>query len=97
LVATLIEWQSKPVLVAQANGDQVDVAKKLASEATIVEPVQLGDFGIWIEGAPHVVRLGRDARLAGNVLVWLEGRTTLRLEGDLDKDQMLELARDITR
>jgi hypothetical protein len=97
LVATLIEWQSKPVLVAQLSGNKVDVAKKLASEQTIVEPVQLGDFGIWIEGAPHIVRLGRDARLAGNVLVWLEGRTTFRLEGDLDKGQMLELARDITR
>jgi hypothetical protein len=35
-------------------------------------------------------------RLAGDVLLWLVGDTTYRLEGDLDKGQMLELARQIT-
>jgi hypothetical protein len=37
------------------------------------------------------------SRLAGNVLLWVEGDRTFRLEGDLTKGQMLQLARDITR
>ena len=97
LIATLLRHDSKPVLYAELSGDQVSVVKKIAGdERTVVEPVQLGDFGLWIKGAPHVVRRGRAPRLAGNVLIWLEGNRTFRLEGDLDRRRMLELARDIT-
>jgi hypothetical protein len=35
-------------------------------------------------------------RLAGNTLVWLDRGITYRLEGQLDKSQMLALARKIT-
>ena len=37
-----------------------------------------------------------ETRLAGNVLLWLDKGITYRLEGDLDKSQMLALARQIT-
>jgi hypothetical protein len=64
----------------------------------------VGDFALWIEGGEHVLRWNfhnreREipTRLAGNVLLWLSGNTTYRLEGDLDKPQMRELALDITR
>jgi hypothetical protein len=38
-----------------------------------------------------------ETRLAGNVLLWLSADTTYRLEGALDKGQMLALAHQITR
>jgi hypothetical protein len=105
LIATLLDYRGKPVLLAEMRGDQVSVAKKFASPDTRVEPVQLGEFGLWIEGGQHVLRWhfgdGEEkrieTRLAGNVLLWLRGERTFRLEGDLDRSQMLQLAREITR
>jgi hypothetical protein len=104
LIATILEHRGKPVLLAEMRNDQVSVAKKFASPATNVEPALVGEFGLWIEGGEHVLtwvfggeeqRIER--RLAGNVLIWLVGNRTFRLEGDLDKSQMLDLAREITR
>jgi hypothetical protein len=99
LRAALLRVDGKPVLLAEMNGEQVSIAKKYASEATHAEGVPLGEFGLWLEGGPHVLRWNFNAvqtRLAGNVLIWLVGDTTYRLEGDLEKGQMLELARKIT-
>jgi hypothetical protein len=104
LIATLLDYRGEPVLLAEMRDDQVNVAKKFASPATTIEPAQVGEFGLWIEGGRHVLRWhfgGQqrriERRLAGNVLLWLSGNLTFRLEGDLDKGQMLELAREITR
>ena len=105
VIATLFEFDSKPILLAQLEFDQVGIAKKLAGPETKVEPAQIGEFGLWIEGERHVLMWEFEAgnvrsvetRLAGNVLIWLQNDRTYRLEGDLDKGQMLELARDITR
>ena len=38
-----------------------------------------------------------ERRFAGNVLIWTEGGRTFRLEGGLNKGQMLELGQQITR
>jgi hypothetical protein len=38
-----------------------------------------------------------ETRLAGTVLLWLSQDTTYRLEGELDKGRMLQLAHQITR
>ena len=105
LIATLLHYRGKPILLAELRGEQVSIVKKLAGGRTQVEPAQIGEFGVWLEGGKHVltwqfgVREPRqiETRLAGNVLIWLQGDTTYRLEGELDKSQMLELARDITR
>jgi hypothetical protein len=104
LIATLLHYRGEPVLLAEMRDDQVGVAKKFATPETTVEPVQLGEFGLWITGGEHVLRWhfgGEEKqverRLAGNVLIWLRGNRTFRLEGDLNKGQMLELAREITR
>jgi hypothetical protein len=100
LAAALVRYRGARVLVAELQGDEMGVYKKFANSATIVEPVQLGEFGLWIHGGPHVLmwRYGNaPTRLAGNVLLWLRGETTYRLEGKLDKRQMLALARQITR
>jgi len=105
LLATLLEYRSKPVLLAEFQGDQLGITKKLAGPGTTVEPAPIGSFGIWIAGGKHVLywetspgQISRiEPRLAGNVLIWTEGGRTFRLEGALREEQMLELARDITR
>jgi hypothetical protein len=93
------------VLLTEIQGSrQLDLAKKFSSPATNVDAVTVnGAFGLWIQGAPHVVtfedRSGRiqqfTTRLAGNVLVWTRGDLTLRLEGELTRARALELARSI--
>ena len=105
LIATLVEYRGKPVLLAELQGDQMGVSKKLLGSGTRVEGVPIGSFGLWLEGGKHVLiwspRSGEVARmerrLAGNVLIWAEGDRTFRLEGGLNKGQMLELGRQITR
>jgi len=105
LDAALVRYRGERVLVAEVVGDQMAFFKKVTGPTTHVDEVPLGEFGLWITGAPHVlmwqfqagdVRVGR-TRLAGSVLVWLSNGVTYRLEGDLDKSQMLKLARQITR
>jgi hypothetical protein len=100
LIATLLRVDGKPLLLAELRGDQMGLFKKFVSPATTVEPVEVGDFGLWIHGGPHVLVWDdhrAETRLAGNVLVWLSQGTTYRLEAQLDKSRMLALARQITR
>jgi hypothetical protein len=105
LIATVFRAKSKPVLLVEFRGDQTGIAKKTAGSETKVSPVEIGDFGLWLEGGKHVLMWNYgtgatrqiDTRLAGNVLLWLVGDRTYRLEGDLSREQMLDLARDITR
>jgi hypothetical protein len=78
----------------------VGIMKKVATSETRIDFVQLGDFGLWLEGGRHVLywQFGQiEARKAGNVLIWRVGDRTFRLEGALDKGQMLALAGEITR
>src|SRR6266550_937696 len=105
LIATAIRLDGKPVLLAEMQGDQTWVVKKFAGPETTVEPADLGEFGLWLQGGSHVLmwQFGHgevrqaQTRLAGNVLLWLRNGTTYRLEGALTKGQMLEIARQITR
>jgi hypothetical protein len=105
LLATLLEYRGRPVLLAEFQGDQLGITKKLAGPGTTVEPAPIGSFGIWIAGGKHVLywetspgQISQiEPRLAGDVLIWTEGGRTFRLEGALREEQMLELARDITR
>jgi hypothetical protein len=101
LVAALFEYRGRPILLAEFAGDQTAITKKIAPRDTQVQPAQIGAFGLWLTGGKHVVVWNRgrieSARLAGNVLLWVDGARTFRLEGDLDREEMLALARDITR
>jgi len=105
LIATLLHYRGKPVLLAELRTDQTGIVKKLAGPDTRVEPAPIGSFGLWLEGGRHVLLWETGAgevrqiepRLAGNVLIWAEGDSTFRLEGGLNKGQMLELGRQITR
>ena len=105
LIATLLRHRGKPVLLAELQGDQTGIVKKLASPDTRVEPAPIGSFGLWLEGGKHVLiweaRSGEvtqmERRFAGNVLIWTEGSRTFRLEAALDRSRMVELGRQITR
>jgi hypothetical protein len=105
LIATLLRYRDRPVLLAEMRNDQTALAKKFVSPDTRVEPVQLGRFGIWLAGGRHVLiwQFGDvaartiETRLAGNVLLWTDGATTYRLEAQLPRGQMVELGRHITR
>lgn len=75
--------------------------EKLIQPSDDVEAVKVnGRLGAWLE-QPHVVVFkdarGRirdnPARLAGKTLLWQHGELTLRLEGDLTKEEALRIAR----
>jgi hypothetical protein len=75
--------------------------EKLIEPDVRVERVTVnGEAGVWLE-EPHVVffedlrgRVRRSTgRLAGNTLLWQHGEVTLRLEGDLSKEEALRIAR----
>jgi hypothetical protein len=100
LIAALLRYRGKPVLLAELSGDQTGITKKLSPPDTNVEPAEIGAFGLWLTGGKHVLIWPGgeiEPRLAGNVLLWTEGYRTFRLEADLNKGEMLRLARDITR
>jgi len=105
LIATLLDYRGKSVLLAEFQGDQMGLTKKFVSPGTSVEPAPIGSFGVWLEGGKHVLTWQgtsgeirqMERRLAGNVLIWAQGNRTYRLEGSLNKAEMLELGRQITR
>ncbi|MDQ2968846.1 MAG: hypothetical protein M3R37_11075 [Actinomycetota bacterium] len=105
LIATLLQHRGRQVFLAELQGDQMGIAKKLVAPDTRLEEVPIGSFGLWLEGGRHLLfwETGSgevrqiEHRLAGNVLIWTDGDRTYRLEGGLTKGQMLELGRQITR
>ena len=77
--------------------------KKLTFGETTVEPVEVnGRQGLWIAGGTHTLRyydraLGvrsQNVLIHGNVLIWVRGTLTLRLEGRLTKHEALFFARN---
>jgi hypothetical protein len=100
LHAALLRYRGQQVLYAELRGDQMGVAKKFVGPTTHIDEVKIGEFGMYLSGAPHVLIWDQGnvrTRLAGNVLIWLDRGVTRRLEGPLDQAQMVALAREITR
>ena len=95
IVSTLL---AGPVLLSEFGSP--DMIKKFAGASTRVTWLQVapGVPGLWIEGGEHVVFFLPNAspRLAGNVLVFVSGGVTFRLESRrLDEQAALHLARRI--
>ena len=87
------------LLLTEFRGDAF--IEKLIQPSTDVEAVTVnGRPGAWLD-EPHVVMFkdprGRirdnSGRLAGKTLLWQHGEVTLRLEGDLTKEEALRIAR----
>jgi hypothetical protein len=87
------------LLLTEFRAQEAFIEKLIQPDAK-VEPVKVGDIGVWLED-PHVLlfhdRDGRlrqnTARLAGKTLLWQQGDVTLRLEGTLSKEDALRIAR----
>ena len=86
-------------------GLDADFISKTAGPETEIEPVTVdGAPGWWLAGEPHeFVYLDRETgkvrletlRLAGNTLLWQRGELTLRLEGDLSREEALRIAEGV--
>jgi hypothetical protein len=87
----------------QASIDTELVEKKVAAQATRIDPVTVdGGSGYWIEGAHEIYLIGPDGqpiadslRLAGNVLLWERGPVTLRMEADISEQEALAIAESV--
>ena len=93
------------LLITQFPGTlNPDFMEKSAGPETTIENVFVGqELGYWIAGEPHeFVYLDASGepifetlRLAGNTLLWMRGNLTLRLEGDLTREEALAIARSM--
>jgi hypothetical protein len=92
---------SKVRLLVTETGGRAYIQKIVEGESE-VEQVDIGDGGAWFQGQ-HIVmfqdRTGMPhestGRLAANTLAWQLGDVTLRLEGNISRDEALRLARGI--
>ena len=100
----VVRWHSRRVFLSEFLSFGETGLKKLAVNATIIDSVEVnGRPGLWLQGGPHTLtyvdrELGFQQRtilIRGNVLLWLHGGLTLRLEGNLTRSQAIELARTI--
>ncbi len=101
-VATVVVRAPNPVLLAEFRSAYPELLQKLITDRTRVEPLRVGGApGLWLEGGPHTLtyfdrRRGfqeRPVLVRGNVLLWIRGGLTLRLEGGITKARALALAR----
>jgi len=89
------------LLVTEFRGQPSPLFLKKMAAAGMVEEVTVGgEPGYWFSGEPHFftyedasgnVREER-TRLAGNTLVWQRGDLTLRLEGEITRQEALVIA-----
>jgi len=100
LVTVVLKAYGKAVLLSEFGSFGPGSLQKLVAQEANVETTRVnGGEALWIAG-PHAFEyFGRNGfhqapvREQGNVLLWLHGDQTLRLEGPLTKAQALELAR----
>ena len=102
LASVIVEAHGRSVLLSEFRSSDFDFLKKVTDGETSVEPVRIdGDPGLWVEGPRHALIYPggfserRPILIHGNVLLWVHGDLTLRLEGKLAKAQALRLARAI--
>ncbi|HUP33787.1 MAG TPA: hypothetical protein VM184_12180 [Gaiellaceae bacterium] len=93
------------LVLSQLRGGVYDgFVKKAGGAGTFVEEVRVGgERGLFVSGDEHFVMFldehgeiaDERTYLAGTVLLWNRGDLLLRLEGDLTRDEALELAHDV--
>ena len=89
------------LLVTEFQGRPTPEFLKKVTRLGVVEEVTVGGQpGYWFSGEPHFFTYVDDAgvfreeqtRLAGNTLIWQRGDLTLRLEGELPKEEAIRIA-----
>src|SRR5690349_3192720 len=94
------------VLVTEARGsvNEQFFYKVIGPDATVEQVTVNGHPGYWISGRPHDVAFtdatggfySEPLRLATNTLIFDDGGTLIRIEGDMTKAHALEIARSLT-
>ena len=86
------------LLLTETNGRAY--IQKVVQGGSDVEPVDVGEGGAWFQGEHIVMFQDRDGtfhegkgRLAASTLAWQLGDVTLRLEGNISKNEALRWAR----
>jgi hypothetical protein len=95
------------ILITEFRGDvEPAYLDKLADAGTSIQRLRIGrDPAIWLEGGPHYVAFRTPdggfaedvARLAGDTLLVQRGRLLVRIEGELERDRAVEIARSLRR
>jgi hypothetical protein len=89
------------LLVTEFRGQPTPEFLKKVTVLGVVEQVTVGgEPGYWFSGEPHFFTYRDTAgnlreeqtRLAGNTLIWQRGDLTLRLEGELSRDEAIRIA-----
>lgn len=106
LASVVLRAEGRPLLLSQYRSGNFDLLKKSAVAKSVIEPVLVnGEPGLWLEGGPHTLTYfngrgefrQRAVKIRGNVLLWIHGPLTLRLEGRLTKGEALRIARLLPR
>jgi len=94
------------LLLVEIDGRvEPESVEKLIRTGTRVEPVTVaGSAGYWIDGehhflsyiAPDGTRIEETMRDVGNALLWTRDGITYRLEGELTRDEAIELAETLS-
>lgn len=104
-VATLVYGpvENPRLVLSQLRGSVYEgFVQKTAGSGTLIEAVRVaGEQGLFVSGDEHFVMFRNEAGdvadeptyLAGNTLLWNRGDLLLRLEGDFERGEALELAR----
>ena len=89
------------LLITEFQGQPTPEFLKKVTAMGVVEEVTVGgEPGYWFSGEPHFFTYQDAAgtlreeqtRLAGNTLIWQRGDLTLRLEGELSRDEAIRIA-----
>jgi hypothetical protein len=81
--------------IARDDGSDETFVKKLLQFEAGTRPVaNLGDQALIIDGG-HVVETPTRRVAAGRVVLWLDGDVQFRLESDLPRDRMIDIARSV--
>lgn len=93
------------VLVTEARGavNEIFFQKVLGPDTTIEQVSVRGHAGYWIAGHPHVFAFtdangnffSESMRLATSTLVFDDNGTIVRIEGDMTKDQAMQIANSL--
>ena len=99
-------WCCRPrIVLSELLGDRIEYLHKMVGPSTRIENVSVdGNPGLWVEGSDHILRVidsngtyqQRSIPVRGGVLLWIAHSLTLRLEGDLTREQALAIARSVT-
>lgn len=98
LVALTYPWFT--VVEIASSDDQPPIGKTLGAGTTLEPATVDGHPGFWISGDPHeIAYLDRDGsfqidtvRRSGNVLLWVEGGVTYRIEGPISRGDAEQIA-----